>query len=165
MYTQVARVDASVLPAGRGVCVLRCSFLPVLFGPAVPRVTRSLRSACPRALRVALLPPWGRYGLLGRVALAVRKGMLHCFPLRAALRGASTEWASVSAAARTEVAWWRNVAATWNGICTLPLPLAERPTEPAGRSDACKVAMCGIWFNPTTQEYRYFYHPTACRHA
>ena len=97
-------------------------------------------------------------GLLGRAALAVRKGMLHCFHLRAALRGASLEWASVSTAARTEVAWWRNVAATWNGICTLPLPLSERPTEPAGRSDACEVAMGGIWFNPAAQEYRYFYH-------
>ena len=52
MYTQVTRVDASVRPAGRGVCVLRCSFPPILFGPAVPRATRSLRSACPPARRL-----------------------------------------------------------------------------------------------------------------
>ena len=72
MYTQVTRVDASVRPAGRGVCVLRCSFPPILFGPAVPRATRSLRSACPPAQRVALLPPRGRQGAVQSATRATR---------------------------------------------------------------------------------------------
>ena len=72
MYTQVTRVDASVRPAGRGVCVLRCSFPPILFGPAVPRATRSVRSACPPARRVALLPPRGRQGAVQSATRATR---------------------------------------------------------------------------------------------
>ena len=40
----------------------------------------------------------------------------------------------------------------------MPIPVADRPTEPAGRSDACELAMGGIWFNPRAREYRYFFH-------
>ena len=97
-------------------------------------------------------------GLLGRAALAVRNGLLHCFHLRVALRRAAADWAMISQDARDEVAWWRNIAARWNGVCTLPMPIADRPTEPAGRSDSCGLAMGGIWFNPRAREYRYFFH-------
>ena len=61
--------------------------------------------------------------------------------------------------------WWGNIAGKWSGVCTLPLPASERPTEPAGRSDSYALVMGGIWFNPSAKEYRYFYHPLTSNRA
>ena len=97
-------------------------------------------------------------GLLGRAAMAVKNGLMRCFHLRMALRDNKSGWVKISAAACAEAAWWRSIAARWNGVCTLPQAIKDRPREPVGRSDSCEESMGGIWWHERSQVYRYYFH-------
>ena len=96
-------------------------------------------------------------GLLARASMVVLTGPLHTFHLRALTRAAGKH-VNVSAAAKVEVRWWRQLMAggAWNGRKSFLPALADVPTDSIGESDACERAMGGC-FVVGTNIY-WFYH-------